>query len=112
MTILSLQLGHNSTAALLIDGEIKGVISEEKFDNIKNSSSFPENSIKWLLNEFNVKKVDYIAMSGLKIYPSQMEVFKESINSKNKISLFDKTFLYWDFKGSFFRIFDCKHRDL
>ena len=87
MTILSLQLGHNSTAALLIDGEIKGVISEEKFDNIKNSSAFPENSIKWLLNEFNVKRVDYIAMSGLKIYPSQMEVFKDSVSNKKKFSL-------------------------
>tara|TARA_Y100000287_G_C14055811_1_gene273537 strand:- start:99 stop:266 length:168 start_codon:yes stop_codon:yes gene_type:complete len=50
--ILGIQLGHNSTAAILINGKIMGSISQEKFDNIKNSSSFPHQPIEWLLKEF------------------------------------------------------------
>jgi len=100
MTILSLQLGHNATAGLLIDGKIVGLISEEKFDNIKNSSAFPEQSIRWLLNEFNVKNIDYIAVSGLKIYPSQMKTFENSDEvNETKISFKRKfannLFLWW-----------------
>jgi len=95
MKILSLQLGHNATVGLLIDGKIVGLISEEKFDNIKNSSNFPGNSIKWLIKEFNVDKIDYIAVSGLKIYPSQMETFKEKKESKRsfKQKISDNLFL-------------------
>ncbi len=99
MTILSLQLGHNATAGLLIYGKIVGLISEEKFDNIKNSSASPEQSIRWLLNEFNVKNIDYIAVSGLKIYPSQMKTFENSEVNETKISfkrkLANNLFLWW-----------------
>ena len=84
MKILSIQLGHNATVGLLVDGEIVGLISQEKFDNIKNSSAFPEDAIRWLLEEFKVDKLDYIAVSGLKIYPAQMEAFKESKESDRK----------------------------
>jgi len=97
MIILSLQLGHNATAGLLIDGKIVGLISEEKFDNIKNSSAFPKQSIKWLLKEFNIKKIDYIAVSGVKVYPSQMKTFEN--NKEKKIPLkrrfVDSFFLMW-----------------
>ena len=103
MKILSLQLGHNSTVGLLVDGKMLGLISEEKFDNIKNSSNFPEKSIKWLIKEFKVDKIDYIAVSGLKIYPSQMETFKEKkeIKKSFKQKLADNLFLMLSENKSF-----------
>jgi predicted NodU family carbamoyl transferase len=38
MNILGIQLGHNATVCLLEDGKITRAVSQEKFDNIKNSS--------------------------------------------------------------------------
>ena len=46
-------MGHNATVALANKGEIVGVLGQEKCDNIKNSSAFPKDAIKQLLNEVN-----------------------------------------------------------
>jgi len=64
--ILAIQGGHNSTAALLIDGKIIGCVSEERFTRIKNCSDFPLKSIKWLLNFANIspKDLDAVAFCG------------------------------------------------
>tara|TARA_Y100000004_G_scaffold197251_1_gene270677 strand:- start:1907 stop:3664 length:1758 start_codon:yes stop_codon:yes gene_type:complete len=79
--ILGLQLGHNATAALLLDGKIIGSISQEKFDNIKNSSTFPRDPIKWLLNEFKIDATELqaVAVSGFFINDAALKV-----NSKTK----------------------------
>ncbi|KKL93127.1 hypothetical protein LCGC14_1877790 [marine sediment metagenome] len=50
MIILSIHDGHNASAALLIDGKIVGAVQEERFTRIKNDFTFPNRSIKWLLN--------------------------------------------------------------
>ena len=52
---LALQLGHNSTVAIAADGCILGILSQEKIDNIKNSSSFPAPAILALLEELKIK---------------------------------------------------------
>lgn len=65
--IIGMELGHNASVALMIDGKIVNAISEEKFDNIKNSSTFPLKSIKWLLeeNKLTPKDITAIAVSGI-----------------------------------------------
>ncbi len=78
MTILGIQLGHNATAALLVDGRIVGAVSQEKFDNKKNSSAFPREAIEWLLTEFNVEWVDRIAIAGIHVYPAQLAALTSS----------------------------------
>ena len=50
---------HDSAACLLIDGEIIAAAQEERFTRIKNDSSFPLNSIKFILN-FSKKKLSDI----------------------------------------------------
>ena len=40
MKVLSIQMGHNATVALCNNGEIIGVLSQEKCDNIKNFQLF------------------------------------------------------------------------
>jgi carbamoyltransferase len=76
MKILGIQLGHNSTVALLEEGKITCAVSEEKFDNIKNSSNFPSRSIRWILESRspNPTDISYIAVSGILIYPRQLEL--------------------------------------
>ncbi len=46
---------QNSTAALMIDNNIVGCVSEERFTNKKNDESYPKNAIEWLLKEFKVQ---------------------------------------------------------
>jgi carbamoyltransferase len=58
MAILSIQLGHNATVGLLNDTGICGVLSQEKVDNIKNSSAFPKEATTVLLKECGISAAD------------------------------------------------------
>jgi len=49
---------HDSSAALLVDGEIISAVQEERFTRIKHDSSFPINSINYILKEYNLKLKD------------------------------------------------------
>tara|TARA_B110000858_G_scaffold174222_1_gene206616 strand:- start:1198 stop:2991 length:1794 start_codon:yes stop_codon:yes gene_type:complete len=53
---------HDSAAALLKDGEIISAAQEERFTRKKHDSSFPSNSINFILKNSNIKidQVDYI----------------------------------------------------
>jgi carbamoyltransferase len=76
---------HDSSAALIIDGKIISAVQEERFTRIKGDSSFPINSIKYVL-------------SHSKIDPSQI----------TKVIYFESPFLKFDrilstlLLGSFF----------
>ena len=49
--ILGIACGyHDSSAALIKDGRVLGAVEEERFTGIKHDSSFPVNTIKWLLD--------------------------------------------------------------
>ncbi|MBS3147280.1 hypothetical protein J4219_00175 [Candidatus Woesearchaeota archaeon] len=67
--VLSIQTGHNATAGLLIDGKIVGVVSEERFTRVKNSSEFPVTAIRWLLDfaKIGVSDLGAVAVCGEKI---------------------------------------------
>ena len=75
LNILALQLGHNATALLAKDGRVAGCVSQERFDNIKNSSAFPRDPILWLLDQHGVapSAVDRVAICGLNIAPNQLQ---------------------------------------
>jgi len=66
--ILGINKDHSdSSACLLIDGKLKGAVAEERLGKrIKHDSSFPLNSINWLISSNNLKYVDidYIAVSN------------------------------------------------
>jgi len=71
MKILSLYLGHNCTAGISINGELKYLKSEERFNRIKNCIGFPVETIRFIKKEFlknNLSNLDKIAIvdeSGL-----------------------------------------------
>ena len=97
MKILSIHLGHNSTAVLAEKGSILGVISQEKCDNIKNSAAFPTDAIKKLLTDNNCKVVDVdeIVIAGKEIFPSRaydylFEDNNEKIKKSKVISFVNK----------------------
>ena len=69
--ILGISCGyHDSAASLIKDGIVLGGCEEERFTGIKHDSSFPHNTIKWLLKEFNVTKND---LEAICFYESPIE---------------------------------------
>lgn len=81
MKIISIQPGHNATVAVCEDGEIKGVLSQEKCDNVKNSSKFPADAIKALIDElgWTIDEIDEVLISSLTVYPpAAYEYFYDS----------------------------------
>ena len=66
--ILGINKDHSdSSACLLIEGKLIGAVAEERLGKrIKHDSSFPKNSIKWLMNESGLKysDIDLIAVSN------------------------------------------------
>lgn len=49
MVILGVHCGHNSSAALMIDGRMVGAVQEERFTQRKNQVAFPARSIRHLV---------------------------------------------------------------
>ncbi|PKQ45166.1 carbamoyltransferase family protein [Confluentibacter flavum] len=54
---------HDSAAAVIENGEVLYAAQEERFSRIKNDASFPEQAIKYCLNEsgFAIEDIDLIA---------------------------------------------------
>jgi carbamoyltransferase len=51
---LGLNWEQNSTAALMIDGQIVGCVSEERFSRVKNDERYPKSAIDYLLSAHDV----------------------------------------------------------
>ena len=66
--ILGINKDHSdSSSCLLINGQLVGAIAEERLGKrIKHDSSFPINSIKWLIKSNNLRysQINYIAVSN------------------------------------------------
>lgn len=57
--ILGISCGyHDSAASLIKDGKVLGACEEERFTGIKHDSSFPINTINWLIEEFKITPND------------------------------------------------------
>ena len=66
MIILGLHCGHESSAAIVKDGEIIADVSEERYTRIKHCNNVPINSIQYCLEAAdisNINDVDYIGFS-------------------------------------------------
>ena len=46
---------HDSSAALIKDGKIISAVQEERFTRVKHDSSFPKESIKYILKNSDIK---------------------------------------------------------
>lgn len=66
MVILGIHSGHDSSAAIIKDGNIIADVQEERFNRIKHSNNVPLKSIDYCLNAAgikNVNEIDYISFS-------------------------------------------------
>ena len=78
MKILGLNLFHaDSSACIVINGEIISAFEEERFVDIKHFSGFPINSINHCLNDSNLKlnDIDIVAVNFNKSYNFKEKVF-------------------------------------
>lgn len=53
---------HDSAAALIRDGEVMGAAQEERFTRKKHDADFPENAIRWLLEDHGLTLSDVSAV--------------------------------------------------
>lgn len=70
MIILGIHHGHDSSAALVVDGNVVADAQEERFNRLKHSADYPRRSIEFCLKKAGlktIKDVDVIAWSGKKI---------------------------------------------
>ena len=63
MKILGISNTKDSGACLIVDGKLIAAVNEERFNRKKLTREFPQNSINWILKEFNLtnKKIDALA---------------------------------------------------
>jgi carbamoyltransferase len=66
--ILGVHCGHDSAAALVIDGQIVADAAEERFTRVKNDSSFPLNAIQFCLEYADIDPSDIDALAIPSIY--------------------------------------------
>ncbi len=113
---------HDSAASLVVDGNIIYAVQEERFTRIKHDASFPKNSIKFILDNANLKidEIDYIVFYEkpflkferlLETYvanaPSGFKSFKIAMPIWLREKLFQKNFLLKELK-KFSKEFDIK----
>lgn len=106
-------LYHDSAASLIIDGKISCAVQEERFTRVKHDSSFPINSIKFILDSHNISfsdinyivfydkpflKFERILESYLSQIPYGFNSFKKSMPIWLKEKLFLKNILIKEFK--------------
>ncbi len=104
---------HDSAASLLINSEIIAAAQEERFSRKKHDSSFPFNSIKYVLKErkLNLNDVDYVIFYEkpllkferlLKTYvfsaPKGIQSYMRSIPLWLGEKIFQKKMIYHDLK--------------
>jgi carbamoyltransferase len=92
MKILGLNINHpDSSACLIVNGEILFAVEEERYSRIKHHSGFPINAIKGcLLNgKLNINEVDCITLNT-NFYSNIIEKIKFSIKNFNSIKKLKK----------------------
>ena len=57
--------GHDSSAALVIDGKVVSAVEEERFSRIKHDGAFPEQSINYCLknSKLSISDIDTVALT-------------------------------------------------
>ena len=58
MKILCIQDGHNASASLMINGKIIFALQEERFNEIKNYTGYPYQSVQYCLNFLKKEKLN------------------------------------------------------
>ncbi len=79
MKILGIHDGHNATAALMLDGQVAAMISEERLTYRKNEMGFPEKAINECLRIAGIQgsDLDVVALSTISIPIHYLRIKRE-----------------------------------
>lgn len=71
MLILAIHPGHNATVGLIRDGQVIGLLSQERIDNVKISAAFPVKAAEALMNECAVSwdEIAEVTIAGTDVFP-------------------------------------------
>lgn len=88
MKVLGIHVGHDSSAALVVDGRILADVAEERFNRIKHFCGLPIRSIEYCLESQNIKMkdIDLIALPIKSGAPSLNFLLDLKGNKKEKRS--------------------------
>lgn len=66
MNILGIHYGHDSNVSYIKDGKCLFAISEERLSRIKYDTSWPQKSLDYIINKYNLdaEKIDFVAVVG------------------------------------------------
>src|SRR5262245_42301628 len=81
MIILGIHCGHNSSAALMVEGKIVGALQEERFTKRKNQVAFPARAIRHLVEahlDSRVQRLDRVALAGRVVDPIGLAIGRYS----------------------------------
>src|SRR5215471_15172647 len=81
--------GHDSAAALVIDGEIVAAAAEERFNRVKHSGAFPINAINYCLKQGDVRLEDIDEIAHAFNYSGLQGLFSLSNES---LRLYDQVY--------------------
>jgi len=72
-------IGHDSTAALIVNGKLQSAVSEERFSRVKHDGGYQANAIKFCLEEAGIRlsDVDRVAVG----FGLDKQFFENSNNS-------------------------------
>jgi carbamoyltransferase len=72
--VLGIHIGHDSTAALVIDGEIVASVSEERFNRVKHYAELPLEAIAYCLEEGKIAfdDLDEVALTSAWSQPEKL----------------------------------------
>lgn len=89
MKILGIHSGHDSSAALIVDGKVVADVAEERFNRIKHFAGLPVKSIEYVLGVGNIdiNDVDYIALPSAYDQPRFNFLFDLQGKNQQKESL-------------------------
>jgi len=96
---------HDSSAAIVVDGEIIAAVQEERFIRVKNTAVFPANSIKYCLDEakLNINDVDGIIFFDKPFLKFERILETHYKNAPNGWLSFIKSMPSWSDKKLFLR---------
>ena len=101
--ILGFNYGHDASACVLVDGEIKAAIAEERLTRIKNDASFPIHSIRWCLEWAGLESsdLDMVVSAGQVLrldarhffdFPPSIQQGLSGLKSRMKMAVRDNLF--------------------
>ena len=77
MNILGVHIGHDSSAALLVDGQVVADVAEERFSRVKHFGGLPARSVEYCLRAAGLKSsdIDIVTVSSSHLFPELSNLF-------------------------------------